>query len=236
MTDTATAAGIPAGYRENHRGHFIPESQIAPHELLEDQLVCKIFAFGKELADQIARFKGHTFEDCATYLDLLAERYGIGKRGLKGKGNVTFSSFDGRLRVQIQVQDQIAFGPGLQVAKTAIDECLRDWSTDARSELQAVISETFKTDKEGQVSRTAVFSLLRMEVVDERWQAAMLALRESIRTIGSKAYLRIQYRRDSDGGWDSLSLDLASAVVPEGMTASHVPAAGELAAAPAGGA
>lgn len=235
MSDNATtvvpAAEIPAGFMKNDRGHYVPVAQIPPAELLEDQLVKKVFAYGYELAGQIARFKGHTFDDCATFLDLLAEQHGITKRGLKGKGNVTFKSFEGLLRVQIQVQDQIYFGPGLQVAKTAIDECLRSWSADARTELQAVITETFKTDKEGQVSRAGVFSLLRMQIEDSKWQDAMRVLRESIRTQGSKTYIRIQYRRDSDGGWNTLSIDLASAEVPGGMAASHVPAA-----APEGGA
>jgi len=222
---TMAPAEIPPGFMENDKGHMVRVEQIAPHELLEDQLVKKIFAYAFELSAQIGRFKGHTFDDCATFLDLLAEHHGITKRGLKGKGNVSFTTFDGRARVQIQVQDQLTFGPGLQVAKTAIDECLRAWSADARSELQAVITETFRTDKEGQVSRTAVFSLLRMPIDDQKWQKAMNVLRESIRTQGSKTYIRIQYRRDSDGGWNSLSLDLASAEVPEGMVATHLPAA-----------
>lgn len=233
---TSPKPPVPAGYRENPHGHLIPEAQIPAHELLEDQLVAKIACFAQMLSAQIARFKGHTFEDCATHLDLLAEQYGIRPRGLQGKGNVTFRTFDARWRVQIQVQDRMVFGPGLQNARTAIDECLRDWTADARSELQAVISETFRTDREGQINRSAVFSLLRLPITDERWRSAMKALQESIRTEGSKTYLRIQYRRDSDGGWNSISLDLASAVVPEGMTASHVPASGEPVAAPAGGA
>lgn len=221
--DTAAHSVDPlAGFMENDKGHLVPIGQIAAADLLEDQLVKKVFAYAADLAAQIGRFKGHTFDDCATFLDLLSEEHGITKRGLKGKGNVTFSSFNGKLRVQIQVQDQLYFGPGLQVAKTAIDECLRSWSADARTELQAVITETFKTDKEGQVSRAGVFSLLRMQIADEKWQAAMKVLRESIRTMGSKTYIRIQYRRDSDGGWNTLAIDLASAEVPDGMTASHV--------------
>lgn len=233
MTDSTTASptGIPAGYLKDSKGRLVPEDMVRDHEKLEDQTVRDIVRFAEDLSAQIGRFKGHTFEDICTFLSLLDERYGQRKRGLDGKGNVTLSTYDGDLRVQIKVADQLSFGPGLQTAKQLVDECLRAWSEDARPELRTIVTEAFRTDKEGQVSREAVFSLLRMEIVDDTWKRAMDALRESVRVAGSKTYIRMQ-RRDRIGHWHTISIDLASAQVPENMTSSHVPGS----AAPEGGA
>lgn len=223
LNDTLAPVEIPAGYMKDAKGRLVPVVNIPAPEKLEDQLVRKVIGFAEVLSAEIGRFKGHTFDDVATFMDLLAEKYGARKRGLDGKGNVTLSSYDGSLRIQVHVQDQLTFGAGLQVAKSLVDECLIAWSADARPELRAVVTEAFRTDKAGQVSREGVFALLRMEIEDAGWQRAMEALRESIRVIGSKTYIRMQ-RRDAHGAWKTITIDLASAAVPEGMTDSHVPA------------
>lgn len=223
-TNEATAApAIPAGYMRDAKGRLVPESIIKPHEKLEDDTVRRVLGYAQDLSAQIARFKGHTFDDVGTFLGLLAEEYNAPKRGLDGKGNVTLNSYDGQARIQVQVHDRLAFGSGLQIAKSKIDECLRAWSADARPELRAIVTEAFRTDREGQVSREALFSLLRMDIQDEGWKDAMRALRDSIRVEGSKTYIRMQ-RRGDDGKWRTISIDLASAEVPAGMTATHVPA------------
>ena len=50
-----------------------------------------------------------------------------------------------------------------------------------------------------------------VEIADERWKRAMDAIRESMRVIGSREYIRF-YRRDRrDGPWKQVILDLASA-------------------------
>lgn len=244
MTENATIARvveapveIPPGWVMDAKGRMVPKHMVKDHELLEDQVVRTVIGHAEALSAQIARFKGHTFEDVATLLDILAEKYGARKRGVDGKGNVTLTTYDGTLQVQVQVQDQMTFGSTLQTAKTLIDDCLRAWSADARPELRAVVTEAFRTDKEGQVSREAMFSLLRMEIDDAGWVRAMQALRDSIRVVGSKAYIRLR-RKDPQRGWVPISVDLASAVVPEGMTASHIPAppAPPAGATPEGGA
>lgn len=96
------------------------------------------------------------------------------------------------------------------------------------------MNEAFRVDKANQVNRAAVFSLLRMEISDPDWKRAMAALRESVRIVGSKTYIRIQ-RRNAEGRWQTISLDIASAHVPEGMPHNHLgvgaPAAGKEASA-----
>ena len=115
------------------------------------------------------------------------------------------------MRVQVQVADQIAFGPQLQIAKTLIDECLTEWSADSRPEIQSIVTRAFNTDREGQINKAELFMLLRLEIEDARWNRAMDAIRASIRVTGSKEYVRFYARDKVEDGWTAITIDLAKA-------------------------
>ncbi|MEQ8346182.1 MAG: DUF3164 family protein [Sneathiellaceae bacterium] len=207
----APKVDVPEGYRADSKGRLVPEKSIRPVELLEDQMVRKIIGYALELSAQISRFRGHVYDDCNSYLTLAAESYGVTKRGARGRGNVTFTSFDGLMKVQLAVADRMAFGPELQVARDLFDACISDWSEGAREELRALVDSAFEADKEGQVSRDAVFRLLRMTFDDARWQEGQRAIHDSIRVIGSKSYCRFYARDTPDAPWQSITIDLAAA-------------------------
>lgn len=197
-----------ARYMHDAKRNLVPVETIRPADLLMDETVRKITGFARELSAQIARFKGHTFEDVNGLQALIAQEYGVTVGGKKG--NITLMTFDGCQKVQVQVADLIEFGPELQAAKALIDECLSDWSADSRVELRALVNKVFNVDKEGQINRAELFMLLRVEIEDERWQRAMEAIRDSIRVIGSRTYVRFYERDAPDASWRAISIDLAS--------------------------
>lgn len=206
------AGAIEAGGKvlwPDTRGSYVPEELIRPEDRIEDEMVRKVTGFARSLSDQIARFKVHTFADVGDLQALLAQEYGAKKGGQKG--NVTFLSFDGLMKVQVQVADIIEFGPQLQTAKTLIDECLNEWSADARPELRAVVQRAFNTDKEGQVNRAELYRLRRWDIADPRWQRAMQAISDASRAVGSREYVRFYERDRPDGAWRAITIDLASA-------------------------
>jgi hypothetical protein len=53
--------------------------------------------------------------------------------------------------------------------------------------------------------------LLRLEIADERWQNAMRAIRDAMRVVGSKTYVRLYQRPSCDAGWEAVTIDLAKA-------------------------
>jgi len=204
-----TPLAIPAGYMRDAKGRLVPDALVRPEDKLEDQMVRKILVYADELSAQIARFKGHTFDDVGAYLALLAEKYGAGRGG--SKGNMTFTSYDGTCKVQVQVADTIVFGPGLQVARQLIDECIAEWAEGSRAEIRALVEHAFRTDKEGLVNREAIFALRRIDIADGRWRTAMAAITDSIRVAGSKTYVRFYRRPDPQGKWEPVTIDLAAA-------------------------
>lgn len=194
-------------YMMDGRGALHPLSTIKPQDKLIDEMVRKIMRYAVELSEQIGRFKGHTFDDIGSLQALLDQEYGAKAGG--PKGNLTLTTFDGLQRVSLKMADLIEFGPELQAAKRLVDECLNDWSADAGDELRTIVNRAFQVDREGRINRAEIFMLLRAQIEDARWKRAMDAVRDSIRVIGSKAYLTFQRRASADAAWESVSIDLA---------------------------
>ena len=217
-TETVVTSAPEAGveiingqkYMRDARSNLVPLENVKPQHKLEDETVRKVISFAEELSGQIARFRNHTFADLLSLTALLAQEYNSTKGGKKG--NTTFQTIDGCQKVCIQVADFIDFGPEIHVAKNLIDECLREWSADSRPEIRAIVTRAFNTDKEGQINKSEIFMLMRLEIEDARWQRAMVALKDAMRVTGSKSYLRF-YRRDHpDADWEAVTIDLAKAV------------------------
>lgn len=194
-------------YLADAKGALVPVSLIKPQHLLQDEMVRKIMGYAVALSDQVARFKAHTFDDIGAFEALLDQEYGATIGG--AKGNKTLMSHDGLLKIQVQVADYIDFGPELQTAKGLIDECLNEWAEGARDELRAIVTRAFNTDKPGQINRSEVFMLLRLDIKDQRWQRAMEAIRDAMRVVGSKTYVRCYRRPRHDAPWQVVSIDLA---------------------------
>lgn len=215
MANDVSTAATPVvsangkSYLTDPKGALVPVETVRPQDTLMDEAVGKIFGFAKDLSDQIARFREHTFADINDFLALLEQEYGARMGGQKG--NVTLTSFDGTKKVVLQVADRIDFGPELQIAKNLVDECLIEWSADGRAELRSIVTRAFSVDQAGKIKQDALFSILRLDIDDERWQRAMRAIRDSIRVTGTKEYVRFYERTNGRAAWQPVTIDLANA-------------------------
>ena len=197
-----------APYLKDAKGALVPLAAVRASDLLMDEVVRRITSRAAEVSEGLREFKGATFEHVAGLQALLAQEYGAAVGGKKG--NITLTSFDGCRKVTVQVADLLEFGPELQAAKALIDECLAEWAADSRVEIRALVNRVFSVDKEGQINRAGLFMLLRVEIQDQRWKRAMDAIRDSIRVIGSRTYVRFYEREQADAAWRAISLDIAT--------------------------
>ena len=197
--------GVP--HMEDARGAKVPLALIKPQHKLQDEMVRKIAGYGIALSAQVSRFLAHTFDDIGDFEALLSQEYGAKVGG--AKGNKTLMTHDGLFKVTVQVADYIDFGPELQTAKTLIDECMNEWAAGARDELRAIVTRAFNTDKPGKINRSEIFMLLRLEIEDPRWKSAMQAIRDAMRVVGSKSYVRLYQRPTQDAPWQPITIDLA---------------------------
>ncbi|PCJ04179.1 MAG: sulfate transporter [Rhodobacteraceae bacterium] len=196
-------------YMKDAKGGLIPVDLVKAQDQLQDETVRKIAGYALALSAQMARFKAHVFDDISAFEAILEQEYGATIGGVKG--NKTLLSYDGLFKVQVSVADKFDFGPELQVAKGLLDECMNEWSAEAPAELRAIITNAFNTDKEGQINRAEIFKLLRLEILDERWQRAMKAIRDAMRVVGTATYVRCYQRPMQDAKWQYITIDLAKA-------------------------
>lgn len=203
-----TETTAPDGYWVDAKGVLTPEGLIKDIDKSRDALVGEIILKAISLNKVMAEFKQSTFADIAAFVDLSANEYNV-KLGGK-KGNVTLYTFDGRYKIQRAMADRLAFDERLQAAKALIDECLTDWTEGAKPELQVLINRAFSTDKEGEVSTSAVLALRRYDIADTRWQLAMKAIGEALQVIGSSAYVRVYERIGDSDQYTPISLDMSA--------------------------
>lgn len=176
---------------------------------LRDEMVRKEFGFALALSDQISRFLAHVVTNLGDFDALLAQEYGVKSGG--EKGNRTYTSYDGLLKVEIRVQPRIAFGPEMASAKALFDECMREWSEDTPAELRSIVTNAFDVDREGAINRTNVHILLTVESADPRFCEGQRALRDAMYVISSKEYVRFSTRKTCRDKWQAVNIDLASA-------------------------
>lgn len=197
---------IPAGYRRDPQGRLVAEALIKPIDMTRDALVQEIVAAWKEENARLKALKNRAFDDIAAFIELSAEQYRVRVGGKKG--NVTLISFDGQYKVVRQIQDAIRFDERLQAAKALIDECLTEWTENARAELRAIVNDAFRVDQAGNIRTAQVLGLRRLPIEDKRWQRAMHAIGEAVQVVGSKPYVRV-YERDANDKYQPISLDMA---------------------------
>jgi len=195
------------GFMKDSQGRLVPVDMVKPVDKARDDLVQSIVSESQTLAGMLQEFRGRTMSNIRAFIDLSAEQYHVEFGG--AKGNVTLTSFDGEYRVLVAVDERISFDERLQIAKSLIDDCLKEWTRGARSELKVIVDDAFAVDKAGKVNTSRILSLRKLDIAAPRWLKAMEAISDSITVIQSKEYIRI-YRRNAQGEYDKINLDIAS--------------------------
>ena len=193
---------------EDAQGRQVPVSMIKKFDLKRHDLVCSIMQRAFAERERLAEFKQQVWEEIQSFVDESAKDSGAKKLGGK-KGNITLTSFDGRYKLIVAVNDGILFNEKLQIAKQLIDECIGKWSKNARPELKVLVDDAFNVGKNGLVSTGKVLGLRRLNITDATWRRAMDAITESIQVVSSKTYMRF-YERQDDESYKQIPLDVAS--------------------------
>lgn len=205
MNDNVT---VPDGYKMDSKGRLIPVSLIPPVDLIRSDMVMALFEGAVNLRNQMDNFKQQVFSEISAFCELSADKYGETVGGKKG--NMTFITFDGRLKISVAISDTLVFDERLQIAKGLIDECVQQWLVGARPEIAALINDAFQVDKAGNISTWRVLALRKLDITDETWVQAMRALNDSVQVQSSKSYVRF-YRRVGDSErYEPVSLDFAA--------------------------
>ena len=202
-----TSNTIPAGYWQDARGNLVPDSKVKDIDKLRDQVVRELCQMADERSQGLREFKLNSMQNVAALVTTSMEQYGVKSGG--EKGNVTLFSYDGAYKIIRQMADHITFGEQLQAAKELIDRCLNRWAAGADDNVKVLITHAFQTDREGKINTGRVLGLRRLDIKDEDWLLAMQAISDSIQVANTKPYIRF-YKRNSEGAYDAINLDLAA--------------------------
>ncbi len=213
----AAPAHIPPGqeelagqrYMRDANGKLTPLELVKPADKLKDEVVRDLVARAMSTSAIIAAFRAAAFRDVEQLVDLVAEQYGAKIGG--AAGNILLQTFDGCMKVELQVQKRVTYGPELQVAKEIVDECLLRWGEHSGPEIRAIVGDAFNVDQQGKVNRNALLRLKKLDITDERWLEAMRAITDAETPDGTKAYIRFHVRDNPKAAWRHVSLDAATA-------------------------
>lgn len=197
---------VPEGYKRNAVGSLVPIDRIKEIDLTRDDFVLSVAEQAWQVSAVLNNFKVSLSQDIQAFLELSAEKYGADMGGVKG--NLSLTSFDGKYKVMRCVADRLEFNEQLQAAKELVDRCLREWTRDSDSKVQALIEQAFQTDKKGKINTKRILALRQLKIEDEVWQKAMEAIGDAVTVASTCTYFRV-YERDDKGEYRQIQLDFS---------------------------
>lgn len=191
------------------RGKAVPTEYVPELDQLRDAMVERVMKKALKLEELLLQAKLDIIAEVDAYLDARAKE---GKVKEAWKGNITLDSFDGALRIERSMDDQIGFSEQLQMVKTIIDEWIAHRLQGVDESLAKVIGQAFNVDKKGRVNTAMIMRLLNLDIEDAKWKKAMKLLRESIQVTATRQYLRFSEKIETETGetWRQVCLNFSS--------------------------
>jgi hypothetical protein len=193
----------------NEAGDAIPYNRTTPFERTSEK---KLAASAKEamrLNGLLTTFKTNLKAQAEELYQLfLVENNG--KAPGKGKGGITLFNFDRSIKIELSINEQIAFDENtIGLAKAKLDEFLTDGMKGSEDYMKTIIMKAFETSK-GKMDTDKILSLRRhaADVKDVRYAEAMALIDKAIRKPKSKEYYRV-WVKDGNGKYRSVELNFS---------------------------
>ena len=193
------------GRMEDCDGNLIWVKNIEEAKLVEHDLVLSIACIWELLSGKLERFKRNNFQDVTTFVDLLFEKYKTKRGGTEG--NMTFTTFDRKWKLQISIQNTIDFGPEIAVAKELMLQAAKEMAGE-NSDLETIVTVTY-TAKNGKLRVAEILRLCGHKVNNPTWNEATKIAKDAIEVTSKKKQIRL-YKRGENGEYAAVPLDIAA--------------------------
>jgi hypothetical protein len=209
---------IPPGYVMDAKGDLRKEENLSDLERAEDKLVKSLFPRAKALYQDIGRFKHDAMHMIEDTISTCIKEYNI-KRFEKIKGNVSFTTVDGKLKVERAINDKIEANSGVEAARQIFEQYASVLETQSGEDAKEFIRSYFKLNKDQYVTSNLI-DLCNKNVSHPLYKQARAALQEALFVSSSKAYVRFYVRNENDDSWEPMPLQFSSipAIPPEADT------------------
>jgi len=173
------------------RGDWVPPRHVRTIDKKRDKLVEKLCKIAQRVHDDMVKLKKLCDQDIDAFLDHSLRQTGTQPGGVK---SVTLANFSHTRKIERQEQDFIDFDERLILVKALINECIKDWGTNAPVDLVTIVNKVFEVDKKGRLNIKGLLSLKKLRVSHPKWKRAMVVLDDAKTVAASKVYTRFSVR------------------------------------------
>ena len=189
------------------RGREIPESLIDPIKLKRHKTVEAIFRDIDSLEKTIKTKKAKIMEKVAKYVAYKESKTDV---ITSTKGNLTLTNITGNKQVEFVMRDTLVFNDLRLEAEAVFFECVEDYSADAKEELITIFKTVFNMDKKGKVDIAGMRRVKSLNLKHPDWPKFKDLLDRAEEVEGTKQYLNIKRRDNSEGKFKTVNLNFSS--------------------------
>lgn len=194
---------VPEGYIRNAKGDLVHVSNVSEADRMRTDLVEKTVEQAFQRAHDAQHWQDCALADIWTFCELSAERFGT----TFGQGeSVTLQSICGRFKILVDRDDTITLNESIAIAKQLLDECIADWTEGGKPQAVALVKDTFRPGRNGNISIARLMVLLSHRNApefkdDEKYQRVCSAIEQSIQTTGKRLHMRFYMRKTPQEKW-----------------------------------
>jgi hypothetical protein len=192
----------------DEQGTTIPYNRTTPVERMKERFAYKIANSAAKINRDLVAFKKSLREMCDQVFKTVMTEKEIQKAT---KGNFTWYNFDGSIKIEVSINENIEFdGMLIEKCKQKLMELVGESISNDKIFIKELVLGAFQTSK-GKLDTKKVLSLKKhsSRIKDKRYAEAMDYLDKSIRRPDSKTYFRVWVRDDS-GAFQHIDLNFSS--------------------------
>lgn len=192
------------------RGNVIPAKYVPAIDKKKTRLVDKKVNQALALQKRIIDFKKSFIEDSDNMNIEMKKDANVKSKGTKGFYTIT--AFDGKSKIEMQIQNKIVLTEEVEFAKDKFDE----WKAEKIEKLDdqsviALVDHAFETQR-GNLDTARILNLFGVSIKDKLWLEGIELLKKGIHSQPSKRYGRIAVK-DSEGEFKYIDLNFSSVEV-----------------------
>jgi len=186
----------------------VPYNRTTPLERTKESAAYKLAKKAMALNSDLIAFKQDIAKQCN---NILKQAMSAQERSKMGKGNYTWYNFDGSIKIEMSINENIDFDSVLiERAKQKLLELVGEGISADKGFVKDLVLSAFQTSK-GKLDTKKILGLKKhgTRIKDKRFHEAMKLIDESIRRPDSKTYFRV-WVKDDQGQFKLIDLNIAS--------------------------
>lgn len=186
----------------------VPYTRTTKVERMKENHAYTLATGAKKIHGQLSAFKKQIHALCnEVFESVMSEK----ERKKATKGNFTWYNFDGSIKIEVNINENIEFdGLLIEKCKQKLLELVGDAISADKAFIKELVLSAFQTSG-GKLDTKKIMSLKKYasKIDDPRYGKAMKYLDESIRRPDSKTYFRV-WVRDGQGQYQNIDLNFSS--------------------------